>query len=337
VPFRSGERYKKSLIFTLAALMSIFFIAAGIIGHTNYGFMSRINSDVFEKTPDMTSFEDQVRDCWLIVERTPTVSSSCILGNTASPVLFGLLGDSHAGSLLNVLREEANRLDIQGRNFSYRNCPPLSRAKPVSQEAGDLACYDLRKDFFRVAEISPSNLPKHMIINARWSLLMERDRFNNGEGGIESGNAWLWELPLPNINYSEAMRSEIIESIQKILSADKTVFLIYPVPEMGWDVSRILSRHLLVNGVVSLDVASVSYKRFLERNKSAIEALDAIVGGENLVRIRPDKVLCNTYLRDRCVAHIDGQALYFDNNHLNNKGAELVLKEVIYKLSNQRH
>jgi hypothetical protein len=77
--------------------------------------------------------------------------------------------------------------------------------------------------------------------------------------------------------------------------------------------------------------------RFLERSNGAIEALDAIVGGENLIRIRPDKILCNTYLKDRCVSHLNGQALYFDNNHLSKVGAELVLKDVISKLSNHPH
>ena len=336
-PFRPKDRHSRSLVFTLAALMSIFFVTVGFSGHKTNGFMSRINPDVFDKAPDMTLFEHQVRDCWQIIERSPTASSSCALGSLSSPVVFGLLGDSHAGSLLHVLSDESKKLDIQGRNFSYRSCPPLSKAKPVNKEAGDLTCYELRKDLFRVAEVSPENLPKYLIVNARWSLLMERERFNNGEGGIESGNAWLWDLPSRNTSYSKAMRTEIVESIQKLLNAGKIIILIYPVPELGWDVSRILLQHLLANNVVSENVASISYMRFLERSNSAIEALDAIVGGENLIRIRPDKILCNTYLKDRCVSHLNGQALYFDNNHLSNVGAELVLKDVISKLSNQRH
>ena len=165
---------------------------------------------------------------------------------------------------------------------------------------------------------------------------MEREPFNNSEGGIESGNAWLWDLPSTNTSYSEAMRSEIVSSIQNLLRDGKTVILIYPVPEMGWNVSRFLARHLLLKNTVSADVASISYKRFLDRNSSAIEALDSIVGGANLIRIRPDKILCDTYLKERCVAHLNGQALYFDNNHLSNVGADLVLKDVIDILSTQR-
>jgi hypothetical protein len=315
--------------------MSIFFIFIGYLGHKNDGFMSRINSDVLDKAPDMTLFESQVKDCWQIVEREPKVASSCVLGSTTGSFLFGLLGDSHAGSLLHVLNDESKNLGIQGRNFSYRSCPPLSKAKPVTQEAGELACYELRKDLFRVSETNPTMLPKYLILNARWSLLMERERFNNGEGGLESGNAWLWDLPSNNTSYSDAMRSEIVSSVQSLLKAGKTVILIYPVPEMGWDVSRMLSRNLLLKNTVSSDFASISYKIFLDRNNSAIEALDSIVGDENLIRVRPDKILCDTYVKDRCVAHLNGQSLYFDNNHLSNLGATLILKEVIERLSPQ--
>lgn len=335
-PFNSKQLYKTSLVFSLATLMSLFFISVGYLGHKNNGFMSRINFNVIDKAPDMTIFEYQVKDCWQSIERDPRVASSCVLGNATGPLLFGLLGDSHAGSLLHVLNDKSKNLGIQGRNFSYRSCPPLIKAKPVTQTTGDLACYEFRKDFFSIAETNPTKLPKYLIVNARWTLLMERDPFNNSEGGIESGNAWLWDLPWTNKSYSEAMRSEIVSSIQNLLKNGKTVILIYPVPEMGWDVSRILARHLFLKNTLSADVASISFKRFLDRNRSSIEALDSIVGGENLIRIRPDKILCDTYLKERCVSHLNGQALYFDNNHLSNIGSDLVLKEVIDMLPTQR-
>ena len=336
-PFRSKKLYKRSLIFSLAALISLFFISLGYLGHKNNGFMSRINPDLFDNASETNLFESQVKDCWLTVDRDPTVASSCVLGAKTGQFLFGLVGDSHAGSLLHVLNDQTKNIDIQGRNYSYRSCPPLSKAIPVTQEARELTCYEFRKDFFRVAESNPTKLPQYLIVNARWSLLMERERFNNGEGGIEYGSPWLWDLPSAKTSYSDAMRTEIVESIQNLLTAGKTVILIYPVPEMGWDVSRILARNLLLKKPILDDLGSISYKRFLDRNNSAIEALDSIVGDKNLIRIRPDKILCNTYLKDRCVAHISGQALYFDNNHLSNLGANLVLKEVIERLSTQRH
>jgi hypothetical protein len=154
------------------------------------------------------------------------------LGASNAPVTFGLLGDSHAGSLLHVLSQEAMRLNVQGKNFSYQSCSPLINAKPVSKEQGDSACYDLRQDFFSVAKLNPSKLPEVIIINARWSFLIEAEPFNNGEGGVEQGKSWLWDLPEKSQSYSSNMRSEIVESINAILKAGKILVLIYPVPEM---------------------------------------------------------------------------------------------------------
>jgi hypothetical protein len=185
-------------------------------------------------------------------------------------------------------------------------------------------------------ESNPAAIPDVLVVNARWSMLMEKERFNNGEGAIEAGIPWVWNLPPSGVSYSEAMGAEIVDSIQTILDSGKKVILLYPVPEMGWDVPRVISRSLLVNGSVSKEVGSVSYNVFRQRNKSAIKALDSIVSRANLIRIRPEEVLCNTLVKDRCVAHINGEALYFDNNHLSNKGAEVVLREVISSLANYR-
>lgn len=328
-PFRSKVKIKRLSIFRLAVFFSIILIMFGVLGNKSSGFKSRVSADILNKAPDMSVYEKQVSKCWRMVEDSPQTSSQCILGGSNTPIVFGILGDSHAGSLLHILDQEAMRLNIQGRNFSYRSCPPLSRARPITQERGDLACHELRKEFFKAATINPAELPDVVIVSARWTLLLNRDRFDNGEGGIEQGKSWLWDFPNNGSSYYENMRSEIIDSLQNILDAGKVVVLIYPVPEMGWDVSQLLSKQLLVENSISQDFASISYESFLKRNKIAIDVLDSIDGGDNLIRIRPEALLCNTLVKDRCVAHINGEALYFDNNHLNNFGAKIVLQNAM--------
>jgi hypothetical protein len=109
--------------------------------------------------------------------------------------------------------------------------------------------------------------------------------------------------------------------------------LIYQVPEMGWDVQRVLSKHWLLSNAPSDTAGSVSYDRFLERNKEAILALDSINGGKNIIRIRPDKIMCDTFVKERCVSHVNGAALYFDSNHLSNLGAKIILENVLPVIS----
>tara|TARA_B100001287_G_C22628920_1_gene504057 strand:- start:885 stop:1037 length:153 start_codon:yes stop_codon:yes gene_type:complete len=44
------------------------------------------------------------------------------------------------------------------------------------------------------------------------------------------------------------------------------------------------------------EVGSVSYIAFLERNESAIRALDSVESDMNLIRIRPDKLLSDAFV-----------------------------------------
>lgn len=327
-PFRAKKRFTRGFVFRFSLIGNLSFLVVGFVGHQTEGFRGRYPEDLLNSAPDMRVFEEQVRECWGQVIQNPTVDNACRLGDKDAPTRFGLLGDSHAGSLLHVLNERAMARRVQGRNYSYRSCPPLSTALPLTSDPGEKACYELRTDFFKQLREDPNSIPEVVVVHARWALLLEQVRYDNGEGGVEPGGPWNWDLPASSGDYSQDMRQEIFSSIKKIIDAGKTVILIYPVPEMGWDVSRVLQRHLVLETDLSGSELSVSYSSFLARNKSAFETLDALGDMERLIRVRPDEIFCNTYVPDRCVAHVDGQALYLDNNHLSNAGADFVLKDI---------
>ena len=80
-------------------------------------------------------------------------------------------------------------------------------------------------------------------------------------------------------------------------------------------------------------IRSTSYLMYKDRNKDAIDALDAIGNHANLFRVLPNKILCDTYLKNRCVFELNGKPLYFDDNHLSNAGASLVNSEIIKYLN----
>jgi len=276
-----------------------------------------------------------------MIERTPHASQFCTLGDQSGALSFALLGDSHAGSLLYTLDQQAKKLQLQGRNYSYRSCPPLSTAEPLSNEGSEEACHALRNHFFKTLSNDPSSIPEIIIISASWALLMNQNGYNNDEGGIEHGENWVWSIPSEDKQNPNSMRSEITNSIKKIIDSGKIVLLIYPIPEMGWDVPRILGRHLVLYNKTSDSAASVSYSSFLERNASAIQTLDSLGNNERLIRIRPDKILCDTYVKNRCIAHLDGESLYFDTNHLSNRGAEIVMQNIFelphFKTNKHKH
>ena len=76
---------------------------------------------------------------------------------------------------------------------------------------------------------------------------------------------------------------------------------------------------------------TTSYEIYKNRTKSSFELLDSIQG-ENIYRVYPHSLFCDTIIKDRCVTHDDKNIFYADDNHPSLKGAEmindLIIKEI---------
>ena len=328
-PFRAKNKFTRKSIFILGFVGSLFFFVIGLSGHLSKGFPFRVDAITATlDNPNMEIFESRVAECWSKFDERPNIDSACLLGQPEGARSFALLGDSHAGSLLHEVSANARKLEIGGLNFSYRSCPPLKRLKPVPFFEGDMVCWRLRQSFFD--DLSKTSIvPNTIVISARWALLVEKARFRNREGGNEVGSDWVWNLRGDNLVYSEAMGNEIVESVQLILKTGRKVILVYPVPEMGWQVPTYLAKKYWVNQALSDADGATSYSTYLQRNKRAMEVLDSLGERDNLIRVRPDKILCDSVVKMRCVSHLRGEPLYVDNNHLSNVGAKLIVDEIM--------
>ena len=56
------------------------------------------------------------------------------------------------------------------------------------------------------------------------------------------------------------------------------------------------------------------------------------IKGENIYRVYPYTLFCNTTIKDRCVTHDSKNIFYYDDDHPSTKGAEmindLIIKEI---------
>jgi hypothetical protein len=114
------------------------------------------------------------------------------------------------------------------------------------------------------------------------------------------------------------------------LAALKPTLILYPVPEVGWTPSR-LDLDAIAAGNRPPAVISTSWLRFKERNAAAVHILNAI-DAPNLLRSQPEELLCNTMLKNRCVAQFNGALYYADDDHLSMQGARMVIDDVMRKL-----
>ena len=76
---------------------------------------------------------------------------------------------------------------------------------------------------------------------------------------------------------------------------------------------------------------SINYNDYKKRTKVIFDLYDKL-NGENIYRVYPHTLFCNTTIKNKCVTHDDKNIFYFDDNHPSSKGAEminnLIMKEI---------
>ena len=164
------------------------------------------------------------------------------------------------------------------------------------------------------------------MIGARYPLYLNQSFFENKESGHE-GKEWedkFEHRENSNISWQNEFKNSIEElSVNKNIS----VILIYPIPEVDFNIIDKLKDYKFF----SKNLLDTSFDIFKERTKSSFELLDSIKGN-NIYRVYPHKLFCNTIIKDRCVTHDGKNIFYFDYQHPSLKGAEmindLIIKEI---------
>ena len=95
--------------------------------------------------------------------------------------------------------------------------------------------------------------------------------------------------------------------------------LVYPVPEVGYDVPSTLARLALKQRPI--DSFTRPFSAYKNRQKAVFAALDDVGPSDHLIRIYPHERLCD---ETRCIVSLDGQPLYHDDDHLSLVGADYV-------------
>ena len=171
------------------------------------------------------------------------------------------------------------------------------------------------------------------MIGGRYPVHLNKSYFNNKEGGIEPRIYDLEYIIKGSYNsIEESFNSEITQ-----LSKKNRVILMYPIPEVGWNFPQKLFNQLPKKIIFKKDLLipknyiTTSYQVYKNRTKSSFELLDSIQG-DNIYRVYPHKLFCDTTIKDRCITHNDEDIFYADDNHPSSKGAEmindLIMKEI---------
>lgn len=335
-PFRNKQGFRSGQILLFAIIGSGCFALFGIVGYATEGFQQRMNDEFALVLAGQKDINPRRSECHIRPNKLPSPQSACVLGNSEK-IVGAIIGDSHADAISRALEKSVELKGVGIKSLTYSGCPSafemtrLIRGFEMKCVEQNLATYEYLK--------SAANI-KYVIMLSRWTSFLESVPFDNGEGGVELQDE-IQVHPVANgeilLDLNETRRKMIEDRYKKTVSAyletGKQVILVYPIPEAGWNVPRMMGKQLMWDAKNS-HKSGTNYARFIERNQRTITVLDSIGTFPNLQRVRPDKIFCNTFLPDKCVFQLNGKPLYYDDNHLNNFGAKFVVDE-IEKLMNK--
>jgi hypothetical protein len=235
---------------------------------------------------------------------------------------FVVIGDSHARVFshpVKGLATEQNRPFVQ----MVRDGCPLVKNTQLYQD-GKLvpACSATYEP--RIKAIEHFNRGIYFY-SGRFALYQNGQRFAEEPGypvlltSLESGN------PSP-----KTLFENISQTIEDLLAKNIKLVLVYPIPEMGFDVPK-----KFVNTFGSVDPLElkqrlrndplfVEREKFEQRAKDITDAFDAINDSPNLIRLRPSETLCDAL---KCYAHDDQKLYYYDDNHLSPGAAQALIDQ----------
>ena len=316
-PFRAARGQRPSIILAAGAAVTMAATAIGLIIYAGHGWPGRFAADVTRLENYRTS-ENPNEDKCLKVGLQLAPRSPCTIGDPAKASVF-LWGDSHAGVMYGALSTIAK----QGPSTVYA---ATSRCPPLLGLGTDDAC--VRGNDRRLQYVRAHPQIRTVILAARWSLYLEGRAVDIGPDET-NGNTPILQWPNGQRieRFSPAARAAFTFSLDRLVdalvAAGKKVILVYPVPELGYDVpSRAARMRAAGEDPADFTVATSVY---FHRQDHAIDILNGLGQRPGLTRIYPERVLCPA---NRCLSVLHETPLYYDSHHLSMPGSRLLVPQL---------
>lgn len=319
------------------------FIAISVIGLSCFAFSVLLNDGYKSRLGDLESvFEGADRgDSFLTKDGKQCVFnvsdlSSCSFVDFPDGTSLINMGDSHANSLSVPLYEFAQSSGMNFYNMILSHCPYII---DVWRTTGFNAKCEVAQ-MSAVRDYLKSIKPSTIVYTVRFPYYLNAERFDNQEGGVERSQ-FLPFLPSNEAaSRGDRVSSLIVKTLDEMGELGHRVILVYPIPEVGWHVPELIKSKL--DGVPDYPVGrkkleyekisiTTSYQVFKERTAYTKSILDR-VSHENVVRVHPEALFCDAE-SGRCVTHNKETIFYYDDDHLSQSGASLLVEEIAKQIN----
>lgn len=280
---------------------------------------------IFDNLGSNSSFKVNGQQC-----HNSGLKNACEIKNSGDRNIV-LIGDSHAGTLGQGLYNLSKEKKWGFKQLTNNGCTGFNNVIRKSGEDGIIDKRCLYQSKLISQYIENEKTPNLTIVFlARLPLLLNGTRFDNTIGGKESGlPGWIEPTDAPSASQS------IEKKLSLWASLGHEIILIYPVPEVGWDVPKLVQRELAKHIFLSTKleaykkmVISTPYNVYQERTKSSFMTLNN-VHGDRIIRIYPHEIFCQS---SKCIANDSDNLYYRDDDHPSNYGAQLIINRIAQKL-----
>lgn len=233
-----------------------------------------------------------------------------------------VIGDSHAASLVRSV-EKSLPTQQHVLDWTYNSCTTLLDIHFIDPKLGNYCGQFVRQAVDKSKILADAPL---LIMNRTSTYLYGPNDFGRE---AEFGKVAIYfDKPY------EKLEPEFLNQWRKVListacefAKTRPVYMMRPIPELRSDVPRTMGRAALRGRYKRV---SISLEEYHERHDLAWEAQDAARAQCGIHILDPLPYLCSN---GRCWGDKDGMPLYYDDDHLNERGAALLrpLFETMFK------
>ena len=328
-PFRDKLRVSaKKMLIILSSFFIFIFLISWYFTKTDdfYQKLNPIIKNTIEKNPYKLTQEGK-----LCHERR---TNTCNFKSPNAKNDIILIGDSVAARLSeNGLKEELNNKNFNYLPSTYGGCNFHIGFNLVNKR--NFSKRGCRSEFQTERLKLINNRNNSIIILAgNYPHDFEESFFDNEEGGDTRTPYDLVFQPINKIIFQKSERVNLLKegfknNLYEILEKGNKVILVYPIPEIGLSVSR----KLFINDLIdqSFKNISISHAVFINRTLKTYKLFDSIKH-KNLYRVYPEKIFCNSMIKERCVVYFDNISYFSDVVHPSSQGARLINNLIINEI-----
>ncbi len=322
-PVRLSPRITSPKLLVGWALASAFFVAAGGLIYLKDGAPGRFAPEIRTHVDASADFLQDWSRCSVAQDGPFAGVETCPIGPEGTPEVL-IWGDSHLRMLHAGLTLMAEETATPALIIWTAGCPPffgISKVENSTNAAEDAACTTTN---MRIREaIKNQNVPPRLLLVGRWSY------YATGHGvGLDAPYVISFTATegkaLMAASQQGIYDAAFGETLTMLAKAFDQVHVLRQPPEIPAYDSRIIAREVAHGRLDAAGVmarASVTLEDVLIRVAQG-EAPLRRAAADGLITILDSwPYFCNTEI---CSAMPEGQALYFDNNHLTNTGGLII-------------